>query len=59
MNIELSEYLLPEKGEIVQGGLNVPFDFDSFTLIDDGVCYLNPKHFSVARLIEIMESTNR
>ena len=38
---------------------NIPFDFDSFALIDDGVCYLNQKHFSVAQLIEIMNSTNR
>ena len=30
---------------------NIPFDFESFSLIDDGVDYLNPKHFSVARLI--------
>ncbi len=35
---------------------NIPFDFDSFAIIDDGVCYLNPKHFSVAQFIKVMES---
>ena len=33
----------------------IPFDFDRFALIDDGVPYLNPKHFFVAQLIRIME----
>lgn len=35
---------------------NIPFDFDSFALIDDGVEYLNPKHFSVKQLIRVMNS---
>lgn len=34
----------------------IPFDFDSFALIDDGVEYLNPKHFSVKQLIQVMNS---
>lgn len=34
---------------------NIPFDFDSFSLIDDGVPYLNPKHFSVVQLIRVTE----
>lgn len=34
---------------------NIPFDFSSFALIDDGVHYINPKHFSVVQLITIME----
>ena len=34
----------------------IPFDFDSFALIDDGVDYLNPKHFSVKQLIRVMNS---
>ena len=37
----------------------IPFDYDSFALIDEGVHYLNPKHFSVAQLIMIMENKNR
>lgn len=35
---------------------NIPFDYDSFDLIDEGVHYLNPRHFSVAQLIQIMNS---
>lgn len=31
----------------------IPFDFDSFALIDEGVHYLNPKHFSVSQLVRI------
>lgn len=38
---------------------NIPFDYDSFALIDEGVNYLNPKHFSVAQLIMIMENRRR
>lgn len=34
---------------------NIPFDFDSFSLIDDGAEYLNPKHFSVTRLIRMFK----
>lgn len=33
----------------------IPFDFDRFALIDTGVCYLNPKHFSAAQLICTMD----
>ena len=33
---------------------NIPFDFDSFSLIDKGVPYLNPKHFSVVQLMRVM-----
>lgn len=38
---------------------NIPFDFDSFALIDDGVRYLNPKHFSVVQLVRTMKSTGK
>lgn len=33
---------------------NIPFDYDSFALIDEGVHYLNPKHFSVTQLVKSM-----
>lgn len=33
---------------------NIPFDFDSFSRIDNGTVYLNPKHFSVSSLIKVM-----
>ena len=36
----------------------IPFDFDSFAFMDDGVPYLNPKHFSVMQLIAVMESAS-
>lgn len=35
---------------------NIPFDFDSFSRIDNGTVYLNPKHFSVSSLIEVMQN---
>ena len=31
---------------------NIPFDYESFELIDDGVKYMNPKHFSVKKLVK-------
>jgi hypothetical protein len=31
----------------------LPFDFHLFSLIDEGVPYLNPRHFSAARLMEL------
>lgn len=31
---------------------NIPFDYDAFEKIDDGIIYLNPKHFSVKELIK-------
>jgi len=34
---------------------NVPFDMDTFIIIDEGTKYLNPKHFSVNALIEITQ----
>ncbi len=33
---------------------NIPFDFDSFSLIDEGEPYLNPRHFSVLQLMTVM-----
>lgn len=33
---------------------NIPFDYDAFAEIDDGVKYLNPKHFSVVELYQIL-----
>ena len=33
----------------------ISFDYDGFALIDDGVQYLNPKHFSVIQLVRIMD----
>lgn len=35
---------------------NIPFDFESFSLIDSGIEYLNPKHCSVKQLIRVMNS---
>lgn len=32
------------------------FDFDSFFKMEDGIVYLNPKHFSVSSLIHMMHS---
>ena len=29
----------------------IPFNFDAFDVIDSGVKYLNPKHFSVEQLL--------
>ena len=37
---------------------NITFDFESFSLIDEGVPYLNPRHFSVAQLVAVMGSRN-
>ncbi len=31
---------------------NISFDFESFYLIDDGIKYINPKHFSVIDFID-------
>lgn len=33
---------------------NLPFDYDSFSIIDTGVPYLNPKHFSVVQFIQMI-----
>ena len=38
---------------------SIPFDYDSFSLIDDKIPYLNPKHFSVGQLVMVMESNNQ
>lgn len=32
---------------------NLPFDFESFRTIDEGVRYLNPKHFSVHQFVTL------
>ena len=34
---------------------NIPFDFEKFTIIDEGRDYLNPKHFSVSQLIKFTQ----
>ena len=34
---------------------NIPFDFDMFDIIDEGVLYLNPKHFSVNMFVKITQ----
>ena len=34
---------------------NIPFDFDMFNIIDEGVLYLNPKHFSVNMFVKITQ----
>lgn len=33
---------------------NIEFDFEAFDIIDSGEKYVNPKHFSVADLIEVL-----
>lgn len=33
---------------------NIEFDFEAFDIIDSGEKYLNPKHFSVAKLIDAL-----
>lgn len=33
---------------------NIEFDFEAFNIIDSGEKYVNPKHFSVADLVELM-----
>lgn len=33
---------------------NLAFDYEKFSLIDDGILYLNPKHFSVSQLMMVM-----
>jgi len=33
---------------------NIEFDFEAFDIIDSGEKYLNPKHFSVERLIDVL-----
>lgn len=35
----------------------LPYEFSDLLWIDDGVCYLNPKHFFVVQFVRIMEST--
>lgn len=34
---------------------NIPFDFDMFAIIDKGISYLNPKHFSVNMFIKLTQ----
>lgn len=36
----------------------IPFDFDAFEVIDSGVKYLNPKHFSVRQLVAAIDDTS-
>lgn len=31
---------------------NIPFDYEKFELIDEGVTYLNPRHFSVSNFVK-------
>ena len=34
---------------------NIEFDYEAFDVIDSGEKYLNPKHFSVKALIDILK----
>lgn len=34
---------------------NIEFDFEAFDIIDSGEKYLNPKHFSVENLIDVLK----
>lgn len=36
---------------------SIPFDFESFYKIDDGIQFLNPKHFSASQFLGIMNIT--
>lgn len=36
--------------------VSLPFDMDSFSVIDGGVDYLNPKHFSVDQFVSLFET---
>lgn len=33
---------------------NIPFDYEKFEIIDSGISYVNPKHFSVKKLMDIL-----
>lgn len=35
---------------------NIEFDFEAFDIIDSGEKYINPKHFSVVDLVDILHS---
>ena len=35
---------------------NIPFDYEKFEIIDSGIRYVNPKHFSVKRLMDMLVS---
>ena len=35
---------------------SIPFDYEKFEIIDSGVKYANPKHFSVKRLVDVLAS---
>lgn len=35
---------------------SIPFDYEKFEIIDSGVKYVNPKHFSVKRLVDVLAS---
>lgn len=35
---------------------NIPFDYEKFELIDSGMEYINPKHFSVRKLADILKA---
>lgn len=51
---DYSEHILPALW-IEDDFLNnekIPFDYEKFELIDEGVKYLNPKHFSVRNFVE-------
>lgn len=37
---------------------NIEFDFESFYIIDSGKKYINPKHFSIADLFEVICDMN-
>lgn len=37
----------------------IPFNFEAFYVIDSGVKYLNPKHFSVEQLLVAINETKR
>lgn len=34
---------------------DIPFDYEMFETIDSGVKYVNPKHFSVSKLIDVLK----
>lgn len=38
---------------------NIEFDYDAFEIIDSGKKYVNPKHFSVASLVDSLQSNKQ
>lgn len=44
------------KLEAVIGGYYLAFDQEAFSMIDSEIEYLNPNHFSVKQLVDVLEA---